>query len=439
VEAGFACVREAVSKVDAARVRAVGVSGQQHGCVALDAAAAPLRAAKLWCDTETAPQAAALAAAWGAPVVPALTAPKVAWLLEAEPALAASIAHVVLPHDYVNHALTGVLATDAGDASGTGYWDAASRSYDLARAASISPALPSWLPPVLPPGAVLGTVTRAAADATGLPVGAAVSVGSGDNAMAALGVGAVAPGDWVVSLGTSGTLFGPLAACPPPAVVASGAVAPFCDATGGWLPLLCTLNCTLPAEEVRAAFALSHDEAAAAAASVPPGCGGVTFLPYLAGERTPDWPHAAGALTGLRASHLASPGLLYRAALEGATFGLVAGLDLLRRTGAPASSLRVVGGGAKSALWRRIVADAFGLPVLVPVETEAAALGAALQAGAAAAGAGVREFVAAAAPPLDDGARVDPDAGVAAAYAEAMARFGAVGEALYGEGGVVKR
>jgi len=431
VDAGFACIADAVAQVDAADVAAVGVSGQQHGCVVLDAARAPLRPAKLWCDTETAPQAAALAAAWGCAVAPALTAPKVAWLAETEPATLAAAAHVVLPHDYVNYALTGELATDAGDASGTGYWDARAKAYDLSKAASIHPDLPSWLPPVLGPDAELGRVTAAAAAATGLPLGTPVSVGSGDNACAALGVGAVTPGDWVVSLGTSGTLFGPSDACPSDP---TGAVAPFCDAAGGWLPLLCTLNCTLPPEDVRTAFGLSRDAAAAAAAAVPAGCGGVLFLPYLAGERTPDWPAASGAVIGLRPGTMASPGVLYRAALEGATLSLRAGLAALTASGAPAASLRVVGGGAASSLWRQIVADAFQLPVLVPAETEAAALGAALQAAALAAGAPVREYVAAAAPPTV-GAAVEPDPAAAAAYESAAARFAAAGAALFGPGG----
>lgn len=439
IEAGFAAVKEAVSSVDASRVTALGVSGQQHGCVPLNAAGAPLRAAKLWCDTETAPQAAALGKQWGLPLVPAFTASKVKWLLENEPAsLTDQIAHIVLPHDYVNYALTGVLATDAGDASGTGYWDAVGRCYDASRADSISPSLSAWLPPVLPQTATVGTLTPSAAAATGLPATVRVSVGSGDNACAALGVGAVTPGDWVVSLGTSGTLFGPLATPPPPSVIASGAVAPFCDAAGGWLPLLCTLNCTLPAEEVRTSAKWTHAEAAAAATAIPPASNGVLFLPYLAGERTPDWPHASGAVVGLKPGSASDHATLYRAALEGATYGLAAGLDLLTAKGAPASRVRVVGGGAKSALWRQIVSNVFQLPVVVPSETEAAALGAALQAAAVAEGAGsVREYVVAAAPPLDSAGAVEPDSSTADAYAEARTRFDRVGTALFGEGGAL--
>ena len=464
LDGGYAAARDAVGALAAVGARpgdigAVGVSGQQHGCVVLDAAGAPLRPAKLWCDTEAAPQAAALTARWGTkagagPVVPAFTVAKIAWLAENEPATLAKAAAVMLPHDFVNFVLTGGVGgdrpagpggavgglgatTDAGDASGSGLFDPTTRAYDPARLAD--PAFParlgSLLPAVLPPDACAGTLCAAAAKALGglTPGTTLVSAGTGDNQAAALGVGAVVPGaSAVASLGTSGTLFAPAAS---PITDPTGAIAPFCDAAGQWLPLLCTLNCTVPAEEVRLAAGLSHAAAAAAAAAHPPGCGGLAFLPYLAGERTPNWPHASGAVVGLRPGSVGDPGLLYRAALEGATFGLLAGLDALAACGAPRpAALTLVGGGSKSALWRAIIADAAQLPVAVPAEAEAAALGAALQAAALLAGAPVAAFVAGHAPPPDEGGVVEPDPAHAGAYADAYAQHVALGEALFGSG-----
>lgn len=263
-------------------------------------------------------------------------------------------------------------------------------------------------------------------------------------------------GDWVVSLGTSGTLFGPSSSPPPPSP--SGAVARFCDATGQWLPLLCTLNCTVPAEQVRRAWGLPHERAAALAEEIAAKSGGgpgsLTFLPYLAGERTPNWPWAKGCVLGLDPATLSSPdaaaGALYLAALEGATFSLLAGLKAMPAS-PPPRSVVLVGGGARSALWTRLVADSFGLPVRRPSEPEAAALGAALQAAAVAEGARVGDYVAATAPEVEkNGASSDssssssavtePDLSKRQAYDEAFARHQALGEALFGEeGGVAKK
>ena len=193
--------------------------------------------------------------------------------------------------------------------------------------------------------------------------------------MSAIGSGAVRPGVLVMSLGTSGTLF---AQAEHAVVDPAGEIAPFCDATGHWMPLLCTLNCTTVTEEVRSGTGLEHQELTALAEEVAPGCDGVSFLPFLAGERTPDWPNASGALLGLRDGSL-RPGLLYRAAMEGATFALAAGVDRLRGLGVDADELRLVGGGSKNALWRQVVADVTGLAVRLPLEPESAALGGAVQ------------------------------------------------------------
>ena len=390
-------------------VQGVGVSGQQHGCVILDEREAPIRPAKLWCDVECAAEAVQVSAQHRRSVPAGFTAPKLLWLQRHEPQHFARIRSVLLPHDFVNLWLTGRRATDHGDASGTGYYDPRARRW--APPTSADWLDPAWLPPLLAPSEVCGEVRGLVAERTGLRAGTPVSAGSGDNMMSALGAGAVAEGALVCSLGTSGTLFGPAAQCPEDP---AGLVAPFCDATGQWLPLWCTMNCTTPAEEVRQAFARDHAALTALASGEASGCGVLQFLPYLTGERAPDWPHARGVLHGLTPGAL-RPGLLYRAALEGAAFALRRGLEHLPFA---ARELRVVGGGARNPLWRRILADLFGAPLVFPRETETAALGAALQAAAASSGVEVAQFVTAHPPALEaDGFEPRKDAALLDAYA----------------------
>lgn len=427
-------VRQAIQQILAAggvrpdAIRAMGVSGQQHGFVALDEQESVIRPAKLWCDTETAPEAAELAAAWGRPLPAGYTASKILWLKCHEPENFARLRHVLLPHDYVNLWLTGRRTMEAGDASGTGLLDPTTRSWDSTACASIDPALESMLPELIAPTDWAGELRPELAAEFGLPTGIRVAPGSGDNMMSAIGAGAVRPGVVVCSLGTSGTLF----AHNEQAVVDSkGIVAPFCDALGGGLPLLCTMNCTTVLEEVRAGFGGDHDVLAAAAAELPVGAGGLSFLPYLAGERSPDWPQARGVIHGLTAGALRA-GPLYRAALEGATFALLTGWQHMEALGVTADELRVVGGGAQSLLWRRILADAFQLPLRFPVEAESAALGGALQAWALDSGAdSPTEFLVAHPVPLED-CLVEPDATQADAYAEAFGRFRELGLQLFG-------
>jgi xylulokinase len=400
-------------------VQAVGVSGQQHGCVVLDEHDRPIRPAKLWCDVECAAEAAQLSAQTGRAIPAGFTAPKLPWLRAREPQHFARIRSVLLPHDFVNLWLTGRKATDHGDASGTGYYDPRARAWAPPRGADwIDPA---WLPPLLGPEGIAGELRAEVAERTGLARGARVSAGSGDNMMSALGAGAVREGALVCSLGTSGTLFGPAAACPEdPARL----IAPFCDATGRWLPLWCTMNCTTPAEEVRQAFGLTHAELTRLAEAEPSGSGGLLFLPYLAGERAPDWPQARGVLHGITAGAL-RPGILYRAALERAAGALRLGLEHLPFA---ARELRVVGGGARNPLWRRILADLFAAPLVFPEEPETAALGGALLAAAAVSGARVADFVAAHPPRLAP-EQVEPRAD--AALLEAYARHCALGAKLF--------
>jgi len=249
--------------------------------------------------------------------------------------------------------------------------------------------------------------------------------------MSALGCGCATVGRVAISLGTSGTVF---AKTPRAALDVTGTVCPFLDATGGGLPLICTLNCAAVPEEVRHGYGLSRDELQAAAEAEPIGCDGLTMLPFLAGERTPNWPHASGVLHGLRTGHLGRPGLLYRAALEGVTYSLRAGIEGMKEHGLPEhiEELRLVGGGSKSSLWRRIIADTLQVRVACPIQPESAALGAALQAAALHAGAAdIGEWI------FENhdapvGQVVEPDPKAASAYDKAFARYQTVALKAFG-------
>ena len=222
-------------------IAAVGVSGQQHGLVCLDARGDVIRPAKLWCDTESAAEADELGAVFGWAMQAGFTSSKALWLKRNEPDAWDATRAVLLPHDYVNYRLTGVLAMEAGDASGVGVMDLTTRAFRSDWCDAVDPKFASTLPDLLPPDVSLGETVGDATSTLGVPAGVPVSVGSGDNMMSAIGAGCVSEGRLVVSLGTSGTLFGYSDA---PVFDPTGAVAPFCDATGGYLPLLCTMNCT---------------------------------------------------------------------------------------------------------------------------------------------------------------------------------------------------
>lgn len=369
-------VREVAAKLsaDRERVAGIGVSGQQHGLVLLDRKGAVLRPAKLWCDTSTAEEARELSERLGRRVPVGYTASKVLWTARREPKIWSRTASVLLPHDYVNHRLTGALVAEAGDASGTGWFDPVARRYDLAAAKDIDARLPEVLPKLVAAGEPAGALSSGGAELLGLPEGILVAAGSGDNMASAVGSGTTREGVLTLSLGTSATICGFRAR---PAIDPQGLIAPFCDATGGWLPLLCVMNATGVTEEVRRATGLDHDQLTSAAEGVEPGCGGVSWLPYLAGERVPDLPHATGALLGLRPGSL-SPGVLYRAAIEGVAMNLAWGFERMRALGIAAESARVVGGASRNRLWLRILADALGIPLTPLAEPESAALGAAI-------------------------------------------------------------
>ena len=366
-------------------VAGIGVSGQQHGLVALDAGDRPVRRAKLWNDTTTVHECALLTATLGGNerildlvgnlILPGYTAPKVAWLAAHEPDAYRRTARMCLPHDYLNLWLTGEYVTEPGDASGTAYFDVRTRRYSDAVLAAIDDRR-DWsraLPTIVPSLSVIGNLRHDAAESLGLEPGLPVSAGGGDNMCAAIGCDVIFEGPVAVSLGTSGTAF---AYRPQPAVDPLGEAAAFCDSTGGWLPLACTLNCTSATEWVRGLFAIDH--AAVDAAIANSDADGLAFLPYLSGERTPNRPEGAGIFVGLRPSH--GRDAIVRAVVEGVTFGLAYALDALRRAGVAPSEVTLVGGGAASDVWAQLCADVFELPLVRPAIVEAAASGAARQA-----------------------------------------------------------
>lgn len=426
IHAADDAIRNALSTVDRTRVVAVGVSGQQHGFVAMNERQEVIRPAKLWCDTETAPEAEELSTALGRPIPAGFTASKILWLKRHEPQNFADLRSILLPHDYYNWYLTGRAVMEAGDASGTGLFDPVRREFDSEAIAAIDPRIGGCLPSLVGPQEWIGTLRPELAAQWDLSPEVRVAPGSGDNMMSALGAGAIEAGVWVISLGTSGTLFAYHA---DPVVDPEGMIAPFCDATGAWLPLLCTMNCTTVTEEVRRGFEMSLTELTEAAEEVEIGCEGLTFLPYLAGERAPNWPHATGTLLGIRGASL-RPGFLFRAAMEGATFALWNGAQRLRDFGVSASEIRLVGGGSQNPLWQRMIADCFQVPLRFPAEAESAAFGGALQAAALYSEQSPSTFLRRHEAILTE-QRIQPDPENEGAYQDAFRRFRQSGQLLF--------
>ncbi len=374
-------------------VAAVSVGGQQHGMVALDADGRVVRDALLWNDTRSADAAVDLirelgegdlergAAAWaqacGSVLVASLTITKLRWLRDAEPENAARVAAVALPHDWLTWRLAGygpadssplgpdlsALTTDRSDASGTGYWSPSTESYrpELLRMAFGRDLV---LPRVVGPAEVAGQVD-----------GRLLGPGAGDNAAAALALG-MRPGDVAISIGTSGVVS---AVASRATTDASGMVNGFADATGAFLPLACTLNASRVLDAARRMLGVDHPGLSALALQAPVGAGGLTLVPYLEGERTPNKPNATGSLHGMQLANT-TPENLARAAVEGMLCGLADGLDALRDLGVPVERVRLIGGGAQSEAVRHIAPAVLGVDVTVPEPGEYVADGAARQA-----------------------------------------------------------
>jgi xylulokinase len=313
-------------------------------------------------------------------MLPGFTAPKILWLKRHEPAHFARLAHVLLPHDYLNFQLTGRMRMEYGDASGTALMDVRTRTWSKEICDAIDPALLGMLPALGSSCEPVGELLPALRERWRLPAGVVISAGGGDNMMGAIGTANVVPGRVTASLGTSGTIF---ACSAQPAIDPNGEIAAFCDSTDAWLPLVCTMNVTVATEAARNLFGWSHAQSEAAIASVPAGSDGLLFLPYLTGERTPNLPRGTGVFHGLTPQTM-RPAHLMRATMEGVTLGLAYGLAGLRELGVTPREVRLIGGGSKSAAWRQICADVFGCRVVTLKESEGAALGGAIQAAAAA-------------------------------------------------------
>ena len=362
-------------------IAAISVGGQQHGMVALDESGEVIRPALLWNDTRSAAQAEslnsemggnqAIADAVGSVLVASFTASKVRWMAENEKKNADRVHSIALPHDWLSWQLQGgkdfsKLFTDRSDASGTGYFDPRSSTY---RRDVLAKALLSdrevYLPTIIAPSTFGGTTT------TGIPI----APGAGDNAGAALGVQAE-PGDVVISLGTSGTAF---AVSTTSTHDSSGAVAGFADASGRFLPLVCTLNAARIFDAATTILGKTHDEVGALALSSVPGAHGLTLLPYFEGERTPNRPSATGVFSGMNIAN-SNPADIARAMIEGMLSGLADAVAALEDLGVDIKRVLIIGGAAKNPAVGQIASALFGRPVLIPPAGEYVADGAAKQA-----------------------------------------------------------
>jgi xylulokinase len=388
IDAVDATVRECLAKIDKRKtdIVGVGVSAQQHGLVTLDVKNEPVRPAKLWCDMSAAAQSEKLNKVFGGvdeliehtgnAMVPGYTAPKLLWLKENEPQNFRRIRSVLLPHDYINFWLTGEKQMEHGDASGTGLMDVPARKWYLPLVEFIDKNLAAKFPPLRSSMRPAGLLRSTHAREWGLSGDVLVSAGGGDNMLGALGTGNTKPNTVTVSLGTSGTIY---AYTEKPIVDPRGEIAIFCDSTDHWLLLACTMNVALAVEQIMKLFQWDAATLEERVASVPAGALGLLFLPYLQGERLPNLPGGSGVLHGLNLENM-NAAEIARAIVEGITMGLTYGMKRIADLGIAPKELRVTGGGARSAVWRQIVADVLGYPVVALKVSEGAALGAAIQA-----------------------------------------------------------
>jgi xylulokinase len=384
-------LHQVLARVDpavVASVAAIGVSGQQHGFVALGKNGNVLAPVKLWCDTSTVEECREITAAFGGeqqcidevgnPVLTGYTAAKIRRLAKHDPALYEQLDCILLPHDYLNFYLTGERCMEAGDASGTGFLEIRERRWSRRMLRAIDPErdLAECLPHLQVQPGVIGSLRPEVAELTGLPAGIPVSTGGGDNMMGAIGTGNLSPGRVTMSMGTSGTVY---AFSKAPVIDPGGEIAAFCSSSGGWLPLMCTMNCTVTTEHARSLLGVELADFEHRVSHAPRGAEGVITLPFFNGERTPNLPRAKACVVGLDPNNARQENLL-RSALEGATFALRFGLQRMRELGIEGNDVVLTGGGSASATWRQAVADICNVPVTLLHQDEGAAFGAALQA-----------------------------------------------------------
>ncbi|MES2309696.1 MAG: xylulokinase [Verrucomicrobiota bacterium] len=381
-------MREVLKKLGkrSQEVLSIGVSGQQHGFVPLDSEGNVIRPAKLWCDTSTTSQCDQirnhfkgrehLISLIGNDILPGFTAPKILWLKQNEPKNFKKLSQVFLPHDYLNWYLTGVSLMECGDASGSALLDVRNRIWSKEICDWIDPDLISKLPPLQSSEKKAGYLKNELAKSWGLGSQVVVSTGGGDNMMGAIGTGNTKDGIVTASLGTSGTIY---AFSSKPMIDPEGEIAAFCDCTGGWLALACTMNVTVATESISKMFGWNHQQLSEAIASVQPGAEGLLFIPYLQGERTPNLPQGTGTYHGFNL-HNMTPAHMARATMEGVTLGMAYGLRRMKKMGIQPREIRLTGGGSRNKIWRQICADIFGSPVVCLKNSEGAAFGAAIQA-----------------------------------------------------------
>jgi D-xylulose kinase len=345
-----------------------------------------IRPAKLWNDTSTIVECDRLIKTLGGVkkvvglignnILPGFTAGKILWMKNHEPLNYSKLKTVLLPHNYINYWLTGELTMEAGDASGTALMNIRNRQWSREIVDSIDPRLIEKLPIIRPSNEPVGLLTIESAKKLGLDDEILVSSGGGDNMMAAIGTGNTKEGVFTLSLGTSGTIYSYSSV---PRIDPLGEVHAFCDSTGAWLPLVCTMNATGATELVKKLFKVSHKELENRIKSSPPGSDGLMMLPYLTGERTPSIPNGKGVLYGLTPQTFTSQHIS-RSAMEGVTLGLNYGLNKIKKIGIEPTEVRITGGGAKNSVWRQIVSDVFNSEVVCLEFDEGAAYGAAIQA-----------------------------------------------------------
>jgi xylulokinase len=369
-----------------ADVAAIAVSGQQHGLIMIDGRGSVLRDVKLWNDTETAPENEMLIAELGGPdrvwdlistTLPVgYTASKVRWVMKHEPEIYAKMGYVLLPHDYLNYWLTGEIVMEAGEASGTGFFDVASRAWSTKMVEAIDPSgiLARALPPIVSPREPIGTVRKAVAEEFGLSPHTLVACGSGDNVMGAVGTASVSPGRVTMGLGTSGVINLHSNILPRDA---DRSIQVFCAVEEGWLPTTCTMNATSSTSLLQSLFEIKIERVEALIAEGVPGAEGIRIFPYFNGERMPPLPHARAVMQGLSFDNFTRANLM-RAMVESVAFSLKWGFEKISGGLGQPAQFRLTGGGANSGAWRQILADVFDTEVVRVKWDEGGAFGAAL-------------------------------------------------------------
>ena len=368
------------------KVEAISVSGQQHGFVPMKKDGTVLYNVKLWCDTSTAKECDEITQSYGGeeklianvgnPILPGYTASKILYLKKNFPALYEQMNYVLLPHDYINYYLSGQIIMERGDASGTGLFNLYKGQWDKELCSIISDSLLAKLPPILSRPSIIGKVTDNLVSNFGFDKECVVASGGGDNMMAALGTGCVNKGDVTISLGTSGTLF---TSTDFVVTDTKKRIAAFSSSHDSYLPLLCTMNCTVSTEELRNKLNLSIEEFNQKAQKAPIGACGLIFLPFLNGERVPSLPKGEAVFGGIKLDNYTTENIS-RAVFEGVSMSLMPGLEAFKELGIEIQRIILTGGGSKSSLWRQIISDLTGYPVYVPQNKEGAAFGAALHA-----------------------------------------------------------